>query len=235
MLTVLSVFPDTLNMNGDAQNALVLAQRARWSGGNARVVDLNRGMSASKMTPDVIVVGSGAESGIPADLAALREIEPSLASWIRAGVPLLAVGSGWALLAETIELIDGEVLAGIGLFSGRSVPASRVSDDIVVDSEWGRLVGYENHARSYMPTVGSRGLGRVVYGHGNAGASIEGELVGRSIGTHLHGPVLAKNPALADHVLTTVLGDTYKRDSPTATRVDALASTARNQILEKLQ
>lgn len=234
-ITILSVFPELLDLNGDAQNALVLAQRARWAGLDARVHALPLGASPSGR-PDIVVVGSGAESSAGAVLDGLRVLEGDLRSWTAAGVPLLAVGTGWELLGESVELATGTVLTGLKVFSGRSVPRARVSDDLVVDTGYGRLVGFENHARQYLAGTGAQALGTVVYGVGNSGSpavKAEGEIVGASFGTHLHGPVLAKNPGLADHLLSLV-DDGYSADNGTARRVDASAEAARTQILQRL-
>jgi CobQ-like glutamine amidotransferase family enzyme len=47
----------------------------------------------------------------------------------------------------------------------------------------------------------------VLRGVGNgAGESVEGAVQGSIIGTYLHGPVLALNPALADYLLGQVVG-----------------------------
>lgn len=234
-ITILSVFPELLDLNGDAQNALVLAQRARWAGLDARVHALPLGASPSGR-PDIVVVGSGAESSARAVLDGLRALEDDLRSWTAASVPLLAVGTGWELLGESVELATGPVLTGLGVFSGRSIPRARVSDDLVVDTAYGRLVGFENHARQYLAGTGAQALGTVVYGVGNSGSPSvtgEGEIVGASFGTHLHGPVLAKNPGLADHLLSLV-DDGYGADNATARRVDASAEAARTQILLRL-
>ncbi|MFM9878148.1 MAG: type 1 glutamine amidotransferase [Rhodoglobus sp.] len=233
MITILSVFPDALDLNGDAQNALVLARRARWAGLDAEVVEQRLGVPLAAQPPDLIVVGSGAESSSARVLDGLLTIQRELRAWLAGGVPLLAVGTGWELLSKSVEFDGGLVLEGLGIFSGHSVPRARVSDDLVVDSEFGRLIGFENHAREYRAASGARDLGTVIYGVGNAGHSKlrrEGEIVGASIGTHLHGPVLAKNPALADHLLGLVTSGGYDPDNETARRVDASASAARNQI-----
>ncbi len=233
MITILSVFPELLDLNGDAQNALVLAQRARWAGWETRVRDLALGESLEGEAPQAVIVGSGAESSAPRVLDGLRALEGSLRAWSADGIPLLAVGTGWELLSQSVELSNGDTLEGLGLFSGSSVARARVSDDLVVDSEFGRLVGFENHAREYRAGAGARGLGSVVYGVGNSltvEPRVEGEVVGTSIGTHLHGPVLAKNPGLADHLLGLITDGRYEANNATAERVDASARAARNQI-----
>ncbi len=65
------------------------------------------------------------------------------------------------------------------------------------------MVGFENHAGRTILDVGAQPLGRVVSGFGNDGESgYEGCRVGSAIGTYLHGPLLPRNPWLADWVLT---------------------------------
>ena len=64
------------------------------------------------------------------------------------------------------------------------------------------LAGFENHAgRTYLED-GAEPLGRVLAGFGNDGESgFEGCRVGRAVGTYLHGPLLPRNPWLADWLL----------------------------------
>lgn len=174
---------------------------------------------------------------MPAVLAGLHAIEDTLRSWVDEGVPLLAVGTGWELLAESVQIEGGSVLTGLGIFSGRSVPGRRVSDDLVVETQFGRMIGFENHARHYLPAAGAKGLGTVLYGVGNGGEvrpTIEGERVGASVGTHLHGPILAKNPALADHLLGLATQGRYEPSSLATVRVDEIARAARNAIAVRL-
>jgi hypothetical protein len=65
------------------------------------------------------------------------------------------------------------------------------------------IAGFENHAGRTLLDEGAAPLGRVVAGYGNDGASgYEGVRVGRAIGTYLHGPLLPRNPWLADLLLS---------------------------------
>lgn len=51
-------------------------------------------------------------------------------------------------------------------------------------------------------------LGSVVKGAGNrAGDGVDGAVQGSVIATYLHGPCLARNPELADHMLRRVVGN----------------------------
>src|SRR4029079_3060067 len=85
----------------------------------------------------------------------------------------------------------------------------RLIGEVVVepDAPLPRLTGFENHGGRTTHGAGGRQLGRVVAGGGNGdGAGVDGAFAERLIATYLHGPVLPRTPALADHGLTMILG-----------------------------
>lgn len=233
-LTIVSVLPELLGTNGDAANARVLATRARWAGIDANIVPVRE---AADLPPvvDAVVVGSGSDTDLVAARDVLATMTDKFRTWSTGGVPIVAVGTGWELLSWGIEQADGPTVEGLGLVAGRAVPReARVTDDLVVASKYGRLIGFENHARDYVGAEGSP-LGRVLSGTGN-GAGFEGLVMGEFFGTHLHGPVLARNPGLADHLLRVILarhGAEYRRGDA-AEFADEMAQAARNQIAVRL-
>ena len=239
MSAILQFFPERLDVNGDAQNALVLAQRARWAGIEVELLAVAAGDRLPSDRPAAVVIGSSVDSELEMLRADLADVAGALSEWVAAGVPLLAVGTGFELLSHGIQLgtVDdpGELLEGLGIFPGRATPlAHRATDDLVVDVREGRLVGFENHARGFLVPADAPAFGTVVRGTGNDSRS-EGSRIGSAIGTHLHGPVLAKNPVLADALLAAAFGDAYRADSPEAVRVDGFAAAARNATLAKLE
>lgn len=235
-IVIAVIAPSLLNTNGDSENARVLARRADWAGANATVVDVESAADLPEHV-DAVIIGSGSDSALTPARDLLLSIQEPLRVWATAGVPILAVGTGWELISWGVERAIGGVVEGLGILPGRGVPrAERVSGDLVLNSRFGRIVGFENHARDYVGAEGSP-LGRVVSGSGNGrDSSQEGVVMGDVIGTHLHGPVLAKNPVLADHLLTTIFkrrGQVYARGERAAS-VDDYAQAARTQILESL-
>ena len=68
-----------------------------------------------------------------------------------------------------------------------------------------RLTGFENHQGVTQIGPGARPLARVTLGVGN-GDGTEGAHAGRVLGTYLHGPALARNPGLADLLLSWAAG-----------------------------
>jgi CobQ-like glutamine amidotransferase family enzyme len=232
-LTIVSVLPRLLDTNGDAANARVLAQRARWAGLDARVVEVNTGADVPDRA-DLVVLGSGTDADLLAARDALRPLAGALGAWQAAGVPILAVGTGWELLSDGVDLAGGADLEGLGLVPGRaSLLPTRATDDIVVGAADARLIGFENHTRGY--TGSPTPLGRVQTGTGN-GDGTEGIIAGSVIGTHLHGPVLARNPGLADRMLdiACAVRGLDRTETAHTTSVDGIAKAARNQVAVRL-
>jgi CobQ-like glutamine amidotransferase family enzyme len=232
-LTIVTLIPSLLDTNGDAANARVLAQRARWAGLTAVVVPVEK-VADLPGTVDLVVIGSGTDTDLPGARDALTSLAEPLRAWLAGGVPVLAVGTGWELLSAGLDLADGPSIDGLGVVAGRAtaLPA-RVADDLAVDAGGVRLLGFENHLRGY--TGGAAPLGTVSSGTGN-GDGTEGVVDGSFTGTHLHGPVLARNPGLADRLLgiaCTARGLTLTPSAQTQS-VDGIAKAARNQVAVRL-
>ncbi len=226
---VLALFPELTDVNGDAQNALVLATRARWAGEDAAVVRLAAG-EAPPERPAAVVLGSTTDPALPALIAALTGLRDRLTGWLDDGVPLLAVGTGMEALGGPVGLPSGP-LQGIGVLPGESRPlAARVAGDLVVRTASGDLVGYENHARGFRLDPGVQALGEVVRGVGD-GHGVDGVRHGAVVATRLHGPVLAKNPVLADELLALALGRPVTPSGAEAEAADAAAARIRAALL----
>jgi CobQ-like glutamine amidotransferase family enzyme len=151
-------------------------------------------------------------------------------------VPVLAIGLGFELLGDGVVLGDGTRVSGLGLVPGEARPLDeRAAGDLVVSSAFGLLVGFENHARGYEIDESTPALGSVLHGVGNSSGDggREGLMMGSVIGSHLHGPLLAQNPALADAILAKAIGDAYSPANPRARWADSLAEKARLKILSR--
>jgi CobQ-like glutamine amidotransferase family enzyme len=207
-LSIVSLFPERLNIHGDAENADVLRVRAGWRGVDATVTTLATASDAEGLRPDVLTIGAGFDSDAPDILSSLLELQDRLRVWVESGTVLLAVGLGWEMMSRSLELHPGRPLTGVGVFTGRTVASARHVGRIAVDSEWGPLTGYEYHLRDYVLGPDERPLGTLASGTGNraveGAASVpgpEGAVRGTAYGTGIRGPVLARNPVFADHLL----------------------------------
>ena len=210
--TVALVYPDLLGTYGDAGNATVLAQRLRWRGYGAEVVTV----AADQAVPEsceLYVVGGGED--LPQALAASKLAESrALHRAAASGAVVLAVCAGLQILGESFPGADGEPVPGLGLLPCVSRVSSRprAVGEILVRAagRWadlGLLTGFENHGAVTQLSPGAEPVGTVCAGVGNEDGTYEGVVSGRVWGTYLHGPVLARNPRLADLLLSWVVGD----------------------------
>ena len=164
-LTIVSLLPRLQNTNGDAENAAVLATRARWAGLEAAVVPVER-RSDLPGRVDAVVLGSGDDSSLDAARAAADGSTTTCAggaprayrSWRSAPAGNCSAGV-WSAAARASSRVSASSRAG------RYPREGRVTGDVVVaSSRFGALVGFENHARDYVGAEGSP-LGRVRVGY----------------------------------------------------------------------
>jgi CobQ-like glutamine amidotransferase family enzyme len=209
------LLPDVLGTYSDVGNAVVLAERARWRGIDATVVNLTASDDAVAGC-DLYLLGGGEDA---AQLFAVDWLRghPKLLSTMRTRAVTLAVCAGMQILGHRMRDARGKDYPGVGLLDVTTAARRRrVVGEIVTICELpdvGLLTGFENHQGATRLGPEARPLGRVVRGVGNGTArgslsAVEGAMNDRIIGTYLHGPVLARNPMLADHLLRRVTGIT---------------------------
>ena len=206
------LYPDYLNIYADRGNMAVLERRSAWRGIELAYKALGIGEEIEPDAYDLIYIGGGQDreqalvaNDLAGKAAPLREA-------IESGAALLAVCGGYQLLGRFYRDRSGAELPGVGLLPLHTVAGERrMIGDVLLECalEPGRpwtLAGFENHAgRTYLDE-GTEPLGRVVYGFGNNGDDgYEGCRVGRAVGTYLHGPLLPRNPWLADWLLAQAL------------------------------
>jgi CobQ-like glutamine amidotransferase family enzyme len=207
-VTVGHLYPDYLNIYADRGNIAVLERRAAWRGWALEVRNVSMGDDLEPGAYDLIYVGGGQDREqvlVSHDLAGKGE---QIRRAVDEGAALLAVCGGYQLLGHFYRDRAGEELPGAGLFPLHTVAGERrMIGDVLLECELEpgekrTLAGFENHAgRTYLDESGSA-LGRVVAGFGNDGQSgFEGCRLGRALGTYLHGPLLPRNPWLADWLL----------------------------------
>jgi len=206
------LYPDYLNIYADRGNIAVFARRARLRGHELEVTAISVGDDIRPGAYDLLYVGGGQDREqalIAPDLAAKG---PAIKEAAAAGASVLAVCGGYQLLGRGYVDRHGVSLPGVGLFPHETVAGERrMIGDVLLECERERgerrtLAGFENHAGRTRLDPDAEPLGRVVAGFGNDGESgYEGVRVGRAIGTYLHGPLLPRNPWLADWILSQAL------------------------------
>ena len=224
-LTIGLILPDVLGTYGDDGNALVLRQRARMRGIDA---DIHR-ITLDDAVPsglDLYCLGGGEDTAqILAAEHLIADGGLTRAAW--AGRPILGVCAGLQVLGESFRA-GGRVIDGLGLIDATTVSLqTRAIGEITSTPTRAGLTadltepltGFENHLGATLLGPGAEPLGRVTRGTGNcdvaASADVsdgtrqrfaEGAVQGSVIATYMHGPVLARNPQLADLLLARAMG-----------------------------
>jgi len=214
-MRIVWIYPDLLSTYGDQGNALILAHRAAARGHTVERVNV-RSDQPVPSDADVYLIGGGEDR--PQRLAAERlRRDPGLVRAADRGAAILAVCAGFQLMGHSFYDEQEGVLPGLGLIDVTSHRGEvRCVGEVLADADpvltvggakLPPLTGFENHMGTTRLGTGVRPLGTVRLGNGNgAGAGTDGAHAGKIAGTYLHGPVLARNPALADLVLGWVDG-----------------------------
>jgi CobQ-like glutamine amidotransferase family enzyme len=212
------LYPEYLNIYADRGNIAVLARRAALRGHELAVTAISVADEVRPGEHDLLYVGGGQDREqalIAPDLAAKGQ---AIRDAVAGGAALLAVCGGYQLLGRGYLGRHGDDLPGVGLFPHETVAGERrMIGDVLLDCAWAgqTLAGFENHAGRTRLDAGAEPLGRVDAGFGNDGESgHEGCRVGRAVGTYLHGPLLPRNPWLADWLLGQALAHATGGEPP---------------------
>ncbi|HHT18583.1 MAG: glutamine amidotransferase [Euryarchaeota archaeon] len=212
-LKIYHMYPDLLNLYGDIGNVTCLTQRCKWRGIQVEVVGFSMKHEAPLIDGDLFFIGGGSDRGQNIVYTHLRKYSNQIGELIEEGTPVLAICGGYQLLGEKYIDAEGSDVPGLGIFDyyTRS-EEGRLIGNIIIENSLGlnpeTFVGFENHGgRTYHE---HQPLGKVLVGYGNNGKDKQEGMVYRNcIGTYLHGPLLPKNPQLADFLILKALERKY--------------------------
>jgi CobQ-like glutamine amidotransferase family enzyme len=211
ILRIAWLYGTKMNIYGDRGNVLALAQRARWRGVTPEIREIGLG-EPIPADVDVFFFGGGQDQE---QVAVSRDLQGGKGEQIKcsveSGAALLSVCGGYQLLGHEYRPHDAEPLPGIGLFDVESVAGpERFIGNVVIDSQWGKLVGFENHSGLTFLGERAKPMGRVEIGRGNNGRDgTEGIIYKHALGCYLHGALLPKNPVLTDWLVAAGLRRRY--------------------------
>jgi lipid II isoglutaminyl synthase (glutamine-hydrolysing) len=205
------VLPDVMGTYGDGGNAVVLRQRLRLRGIAAEIVEITLDDPVPESL-DLYTLG-GAEDY--AQRLATRHLlrYPGLQHAAQHGAPVLSICAAVQVLGHWYETSSGERVDGVGMLDVTTSPQqARTIGELVskplLAGLTQRLTGFENHRGGTVLGPDAAPLGAVVKGAGNRlGDGFDGVIQGSVVATYMHGPCLARNPELADLLLSKVVGE----------------------------
>lgn len=225
-----------MNLYGDHGNILTLKKRLKWRGIDAEIINHDIDDSTDFSRADIVVGGGGQDAQQDQIQADLLRHKAELASLAEQNVPMLLVCGmyqlfGKSFITEADETIEGLDILPIDTKAGQA----RLTGNIVIDSErFGYIVGYENHSGQTHLDDDSSPLGQVVLGAGNnADDGHEGIIYRNIIATYLHGPILPRNPQVADYLIAQALKNKGIKNQLEELPIDNLAYLAQKDALER--
>lgn len=207
-MRIAHLYPDLLNLYGDRGNIMCLQYRCRQRGIQVTVDEISVGDTFDHTKYDLLFIGGGQDFEQEVLLEDLhRGKDEEIRRAVADGTVVLAICGGYQMLGKYYQTYTGERLDYIGAVDFYTVgEKERLIGNYAFDTEFGPVIGFENHSgRTYLGK-GVSPLGKMASGYGNNGRDgTEGVHYKNTFCTYSHGPVLPKNPALADKLIETAM------------------------------
>jgi CobQ-like glutamine amidotransferase family enzyme len=241
-LTLYHLYPDLLGLYGDRGNVLTLKARCRWRDIDLRIHPVSLGENIDFTQADIVFMGGGSDREQNILVQDLSSRAQELKQAVEDGLVLLAICGGYQLLGKYYQTADGHKVPGLEIIDCYTVAGpkrmignviAKVGNPAHGETDLNTLVGFENHSgKTYLGPELSP-LAEIVRGYGNNGEDgSEGVRYKNVWGTYLHGPLLPKNPHLADNILRAALKRRgYNSDLPVLD--DSLEIKAHKAIINR--
>lgn len=234
-LTIGHLYPDLLNLYGDRGNIQCLMKRCLWRGIETETVSFELDDKIDFSNLDIVLLGGGSDREQMLVCEKLKEIQKDFKEYVEQNGVVIAICGGYQLLGNYYKTDMGTIegLSLVDMYTEQG--ENRLIDNIVLQSELFDMpvVGFENHGgRTFIGE--NKPLGKVLYGSGNDGKSgYEGVVYKNVIGTYLHGPLLPKNPQLADELILRALKKKYGEDVTLSALDDSQEKAANDYIYNR--
>ncbi|MCL4360070.1 cobalamin biosynthesis protein CobQ [Patescibacteria group bacterium] len=261
-LNIAWLYPDLMSTYGDRGNIIAVTKRAEWRGIDVIVKDISLGTAVRELKSSDLIFMGGAQDRQQkiAGRDFLERKSPIMRDMVERGVPALFVCAAYQAVGRYYKPYQGDRIPGPGIFdlytehSGDQ--AKRLIGNVVAEilpSFWGAsatpesdsgharmtkrttIVGFENHGgRTYLgPAL--KPLAKVIKGFGNNGEDgFEGAVYKHAVGSYFHGPLLPKNPLLADWLIQRALETKYGKRIPLPALDDTLEYRAQTAVLNRI-
>lgn len=239
-LTIGWLYPQLMNVYGDIGNIIVLSKRCEWRKILVNIKRLDVGFNVKELEDcDILFMGGAQDRQQKIVASDLSKKSVQLKSKIESGTPGLYVCGAYQFLGKYYKDADRTIINGLGIFDlstenpGENV--QRLIGNVIIDSKFGKIIGFENHGGRTHLDNNIEPLGKVLKGFGNNGKDgFEGAIYKNSFGSYFHGPILPKNPRLADHLIKIALKIKYGSPIKLSPIENSIEEKARKIIANRL-
>lgn len=211
-INITQLYPKDMNIYGDTGNVLTLQRRIEWRGFEANIRQINTDDKKLNLTDvDILIGGGGQDSGQINVENHLQRYKKEIKSASEDGMAMLMICGMYQLFGHEFITISGDHIRGISVLDLVTTASdTRMIGNVVINTSLGEIVGFENHSGKTVLNNGQSYFGKVVKGSGNNGEDgYEGAELNNTFGTYMHGPLLPKNPVLADLLILRALNRKY--------------------------
>ncbi len=233
-LTIAWLYPKEMNLYGDRGNIIALSYRCKKRGIKLDVQKIGIGDSFNSNKIDLVFFGGGQDKQQIAVAKDLQTKKQQIINFYNSNKPLLAICGGYQLLGDCFITNDKKKILGLKIFNLMTIGSEkRMIGNVVINSEKLKMqiIGFENHSGKTCLEDKKLSLGTVLTGFGNNGEDkTEGIIANNFIGTYMHGPLLPRNPKLADWFIQKALEIKYGEKINLANIDDDFENKARKYI-----
>ena len=199
------LYPKELNLYGDIGNVICLYYRLKKRGYSVEIENVEIGDKLGSF--DILVIGGGQDKEMNIVSTDLKRKSEMLSYCVNRGKTVFAVCAGFQLLGKYYINQQGDEMKLSSALDFYTVAGKkRMIGNMVFETPFGKIVGFENHSGKTYLSDSLKPLGRIISGFGNNGEDGgEGLIFKNTIATYAHGAVLPKNPALADEIIKRAL------------------------------
>ena len=239
-LKILWMYHDLMDLYGDRGNIQVLKVRCEKRGIECIVDTCTIGEDRDPRDYDLFFMGGGADREQNLIYADLITRKDRIAQALAEQTAFLLICGGYQLFGRYYRDQDGVEIKGLGLFDYYTVAESRehrcignIAAETEMDGKTFRIVGFENHGGQTHGVTTP--FAKVLSGHGNTYKSkAEGFMNDLVLATYMHGPLLPKNPEVADCLIARGLRKRHGEVTLEALD-DTLENSARDVMLRRLK
>ncbi len=245
MLKIGWLYPELMSTYGDRGNVIVLKKRCEWRGINVEILSIDQHTTDAVLKTIDILFGGGAQDREQKIVTEhLQKKSKLITELIEGNIPSLFVCGSPQLLGKYYEPQEGKRIEGLGIFDMHSIHTGAKSDRLIgnviakvllPEIENSTVVGFENHGGRTFLGSNAKPFAKILKGFGNNGEdATEGVVYKNAIGSYLHGPLLPKNPEIADWLIKKALEIKYGDEIVLAPVDDSLSQKAKSAIAKRL-
>lgn len=241
-LNILCLYPNMMDLYGDNGNIEIIKYRA-----NKRGIDVNiDSYTINDREPnfydyDLVFLGGGSDKEQKVVSKDIIKFKKKIERSINHGVFYLLICGGFQLFGKYYKDSDNNIIEGLNIFDYYTESSTNKNErcigNIVIETELNnkkiKILGFENHGGQTFNI--NTPFGSIIYGNGNTFKnSYEGYMKDNIIGTYLHGPLLSKNPELADYIIKYCIERKYDKKINLKKIDDEFEIQAKKEMLDKL-